>query len=126
MPAVPGVPPPIKAVCVVPFGLEEGSRVALPGQEFGLVVGEPAEFRFLGSAQRPEDAVGTVLDEWDDELTELAPLETVLPAAGTDVAGTLVPVQLEAHLTEIGTLELSCVAKADPTRRWKLEWSLRG
>ena len=58
MPAVPGVPPPIKALCVVPFGMEEGTEADVPGQEFGLVVGEPAEFRFLGSTMRRDDAVG--------------------------------------------------------------------
>ncbi len=49
LPAVPGAPPPIKALCVVPFGMEEGTEADVPAQEFGLVVGEPAEFRFLGS-----------------------------------------------------------------------------
>ena len=48
-PAVPGVKPPIKALCVVPMGMEEGTEADVPGPEFGLVVGEPAEFRFLGS-----------------------------------------------------------------------------
>ena len=57
MPAVPGMRPPIKAFCVVPHGLEEGSEVDLPAQEFGLVVGEPTEFRFLSSATR-RDEVG--------------------------------------------------------------------
>jgi hypothetical protein len=38
-PAVPGVPPPIKAICVVPLGMEEGTETDVPGPEFGLVVG---------------------------------------------------------------------------------------
>ena len=59
LPAVPGSPPPIKALCVVPFGMEEGTETDVPGQEFGLVVGEPAEFRFLGSTVRRNDTVGT-------------------------------------------------------------------
>ena len=49
-----------------------------PAQEFGLVVGEPAEFRFLGSSSREDDALGTVLERWGDEVEELAPLETTL------------------------------------------------
>jgi molecular chaperone DnaK (HSP70) len=121
MPAVPGMPPPIKALCVVPFGLEEGSKLEVPGQELGLVVGEPAEFRFLGSTQRQEDTVGAMIEDVGD-LEELAPVETTLPAGGTDQAGQLVPVRLESHLTEIGTLELWCVAGP---RRWKLEWNVR-
>ena len=59
LPAVPGSPPPLKALCVVPFGMEEGTEADVPGQEFGLVVGEPAEFRFLGSTVRRADTVGT-------------------------------------------------------------------
>src|SRR4029077_16218468 len=52
LPAGPGTPPPIKALCVVPFGMEEGTEADVPGQQFGLVVGVPAEFRFLGSSVR--------------------------------------------------------------------------
>ncbi len=80
-PAVPGVAPPIKALCVVPMGMEEGTEADVPGPELGLVVGEPAEFRFLGSTTRRDDPVGTILDRWTpEELQELAPLETALAA----------------------------------------------
>ena len=121
MPAVPGMPPPLKAVCLVPQGTEEGSELELPNQEFGLVVGEAAEFRMLGSSSREEDALGTVLDVWGDEVEELAPLVTTLEWPDHD--GTLVPVRLRVHLTEIGTLELWCVARDG--RRWKLEFGVR-
>src|SRR5205823_5319809 len=53
MPAVPGVEPPMRALCVAPFGMEEGTEAEVPGQALGLVVGEPAEFRFLASSTRP-------------------------------------------------------------------------
>ena len=121
MPAVPGMPPPLKAVCLVPQGTEEGTELELPGQEFGLVVGEAAEFRMLGSSSREEDRLGTVLDFWGDEVEELAPLVTTLEWPDHD--GTLVPVRLRVHLTEIGTLELWCVARDG--RRWKLEFGVR-
>jgi molecular chaperone DnaK (HSP70) len=123
MPAVPGVRPPIKALCVVPYGLEEGSEVELPKQEFGLVVGEPAEFRFLGSATRRDDAVGTVVESWDDEIEELPPLDTTLDWQGQE--GTTVPVRLHARVTEVGTLELWFVSR-DESHRWKLEFGVRG
>ncbi len=55
MPAVPGMAAPLKALCVVPFGMEEGSEAAIPNREFGLVVGEAAEFRFLSSSVRKQD-----------------------------------------------------------------------
>ena len=54
MPAIPGFKPPIKALCVVPQGMEEGSELLIDGQEFGLLTGQPADFRFFASdgAQR--------------------------------------------------------------------------
>ena len=123
MPAVPGVRPPIKALCVVPRGLEEGSEVELPARELGLVVGEPTEFRFLGSSTRREDHVGTVLDVWnDDELQELPPLSTTLDWEGHE--GATVPVHLQARVNEVGVLELWCVSR-DEQRRWKLELNVR-
>jgi hypothetical protein len=122
MPAVPGMPPPIKAVCVVPRGMEEGSEADLPGSEFGLRVGEPTEFRMLGSTSREGDVIGTELERWNGELEELAPLVTTLP--WPDHEGTIVPVRLHVHLTEIGTLEIWCVAR-DGGQRWRLEFGVR-
>jgi molecular chaperone DnaK (HSP70) len=123
-PAVPGVAPPIKALCVVPMGMEEGTEADVPGSEFGLVVGEPAEFRFLGSTTRRDDPLGLVLDRWSpEEVQELAPLETAL-AAEDGGAGETVPVRLHAHVTEVGTLELWCNSTRD-NRRWKLEFNVR-
>jgi hypothetical protein len=122
MPAVPGLPAPLKALCVVPFGMEEGTSAAVAGMEFGLVVGEPAEFRFLSSTVRQKDPVGALVEDWGDDLEELSPLEVTLPADdGQDRA---VPVHLESRVTEIGTLELWCVARSG-TDRWKLELNIR-
>ncbi len=121
MPAVPGVPPPLKALCVAPMGMEEGSEVEVRGREFALLVGEPAEFRFLGSTVRNKDPVGALVDRWEEgEISELAPVQTTLDDGKE---GATVPVKLHAKVTEIGTLELACVAKDG--RRWKLEWSVR-
>src|SRR5207237_8581346 len=54
-PAVPGFAPPVKAVCIAPFGMEEGTAVELPSLEVGAVVGETASFRFFASSARRED-----------------------------------------------------------------------
>src|SRR5207245_3474685 len=35
MPAVPGMEAPLKALCVVPFGMEEGTEARIPDKEFG-------------------------------------------------------------------------------------------
>jgi molecular chaperone DnaK (HSP70) len=123
MPAVPGVPAPMKALTVVPFGLEEGSRVELPERKFALVVGEPAEFRFFSSLSRKQDPPGLMVDEITDEFEELAPMEVFLPAHSEAAGEQIVPVTLESNVTETGQLELWCVA-ADG-RRWKLEFNVR-
>ncbi len=124
MPAVPGMPAPLKAICVVPFGMEEGSDFKITGQEFGLVVGEQAVFRFLSSLVRKDDAPGSITEEWDEgEIEELAPLEATLQTEGRE-AGTLVPVRLHSYLNEIGVLELWCEA-SDGSGRWKLEFNVR-
>jgi hypothetical protein len=114
----------LKALCVVPMGMEEGTETDVPGPEFGLVVGEPTEFRFLGSTTRRDDPVGLVLERWaPDELQELAPMETALGADAGQPDET-VPVRLHSHLTEVGTLELWCNSARDD-RRWKLEFNVR-
>jgi molecular chaperone DnaK (HSP70) len=122
LPAIPGSPPPLKALCVVPLGMEEGTEADIPGQEFGLVVGEPAEFRFLGSTVRRSDPVGTVVEEWEGQIEELNPLAMTLEAPGTE--GRTVPVHLHSKMTEIGTLEVWCLSR-DGKQRWKLEFNVR-
>ena len=122
MPAVPGMEAPLKALCVVPFGMEEGTEATIPGREFGLVVGEPAEFRFLSSSVRKQDHVGSLLEDWGADIEELSPLEVTLKLDGQQ--GTVVPVRLETRVTELGTLEVWCVSR-DGTERWKLELNIR-
>lgn len=120
--AVPGFTPPVKALCVAPFGMEEGTQADVPPQEFGLVVGEHTRFRFFSSSTRREDAVGTWLEdaEGTPDVEELPPIETALPGTSHQ----LVPVNLQAAVTELGALELRCVEKGGPGR-WKLELNVR-
>jgi hypothetical protein len=124
MPAVPGVPAPLKALCVAPFGMEEGTEHELSGRELGLVIGEPAEFRFLASSVRPEDPAGALF-EVDESIQELAPVSTMLGDAQSAEAGQVVPVHLRSRVTEIGTLELWCDEVGGAGRRWKLEYNVR-
>ena len=123
MPAIPGFEPPLEALCVAPFGMEEGTELELPGQEFGLVVGEPVHFRFFGSSVRRQDHIGTVLESWSpDELQELNEIQATLPAEGR-TPGDVVQVKLHAVATEAGTLELVAVARDG--QRWKVEFDVR-
>jgi len=121
MPSVPGLPAPLKALTVVPFGMEEGTDLRIPNREFGLVVGEPAEFRFFTSAVRKNDQAGHLIEDYGDDLQELAPMEVNLPAQQD--AADIVPVSFETVVTETGMLQLWCVARDG--RRWKLEFNVR-
>ena len=121
MPAVPGMPSPLKALTVAQFGMEEGTENRIAQQEFGLLIGEPAEFRFFNSPTRKDDPVGSLLDEIGTDVEELAPMEVTLPADGD--SGQLVTVTLETVITETGQLQLWCVARDG--RRWKLEFNVR-
>ena len=121
-PAVPGMLPPLKALCVAPFGMEEGTEADVPGQEFGLVVGEEVEFRFLGSTVRRDDKPGTVVDEWEEQIDELSPMRVTLDAKSQQ--GRVVPVHLHSKVTEVGQLELWCHSR-DGKQRWKLEFNVR-
>ena len=122
VPAVPGFEPPLRALCVAPFGMEEGSSAKIPPQEFGLVVGEPTRFRFFSSSVRREDKPGDMLEDAPRhrDLEEVSPVETTLPGK----TGQLVPIHLQAAVTELGTLELHCVEKSGPGK-WKLELNVR-
>lgn len=122
LPAVPGLRPPLKALAVAPFGLEEGTHVNIGGREFALMIGEPAEFRFFSSAIRKKDAPGEMIEDIGRDLVEMSPIEVKLEGGGG--AGETVRVTLEALVTETGQLQIWCVAK-DGQRRWKLEFNVR-
>jgi hypothetical protein len=123
--AVPGFNPPIDAMCIAPAGMEEGSAHALPGT-LGVIAGEAVEFRFFAS---PVNAVnndnqtraGDKVDPQRAELEELAPIETVITSEAP--AGTLIPIHLQAALTDVGVLEISAVEANG--QRHRLSFSTR-
>lgn len=122
--AVPGAPRPLRALCVVPFGMEEGTEVDVPSNDIGLVVGQQAKFRFFESAVRKEDHVGDLIGRWSsEEIAETDPLETTLPKDDA-VDEPFLPVRFQSRVTELGIFELWCVStKSD--QKWKLEFSVR-
>jgi hypothetical protein len=124
MPAVPGFSPPLKALCVVPQGMEEGTEVLIEGQDFALVTGQPAEFRFFSSEVRSGDKAGQILPDAERELLEISLLEVDLPVVEEIPAGQPVPVQMNAVVTELGNLEL-WMKHTKSDRRWKVEFQVR-
>jgi hypothetical protein len=124
MPAIPGMEPPLQALCVAPFGMEEGTEVDVPWLEFGLVVGAPVRFRFFGSTTRREDEAGILLDYWEpQELDELPEVQATLPVEGR-TPGDVIPVRLASRVTEVGTLRLEAIA-LEGGQRWQVELDVR-
>ncbi len=122
--AIPGAARPLRALCVVPFGMEEGTEQDVPGEPIGLVVGEQAAFRFFSSAVRKQDRPGDLLPSWSEgEISETDSLEAALPPA-PELEDQYVPVRFHSHITEVGVFELWCVSTVSD-HRWKLEFSVR-
>ena len=125
MPAIPGMEPPLEALCVVNFGLEEGSSVTIDAQGLALVVGEPTEFRFFSSTVRHDDKIGDRIDANDcPDLVELPSLQVMLTRSEEDNSVNLIPVKLRTDLTDIGTLQLWC-DEIKGENSWKLEFDIR-
>jgi Hsp70 protein len=124
MPAIPGFRPPVKALCVVPQGMQEGTELLIEGRTFGLVTGQTAVFRFFSSDVRSGDAPGQVLPDAERELEETSLLEVDLPALPDVPAGQPVPVQIESVVTELGTLEL-WMKHTNSEQKWKITFQVR-
>lgn len=124
MPAVPGFKPPVKALCVVPQGMEEGSECPLEEREFGLVTGKPARFRFFSSEIRSGDTPGQILPNAERDLEETSQLVVTLPVLDGMAAGQVIPVRLVPVVTETGCLELWMKHTASE-QSWKVEFQVR-
>ena len=113
----------VTVVCVVPQRLEEGQEIVLEKPELELALGQPVAFPLYTSTVRGDDTAGAVLQVAADQLLQLPPLHTVL-RGGKRAGARSVPVTLAARSTEIGTLELYCVAR-EGSNRWRLEFNVR-
>ncbi len=124
--AIPGMARPLRALCVAPQGMEEGTEVPVPGDEIGVIVDQTARFRFFSSTQRPSDSVGSRLDRWmPDELIESESIELNLPSESAGESLSLyVPVRFLSRVTELGMFELWCRATRSE-QQWKMEFNIR-
>jgi hypothetical protein len=122
--AVPGFKPAIKALCVAPQGMEEGTSATLAEREFGLVVGEPVEFRLFSTTARAGDRTGALVADALRDLEETARVETVLPPGAGLTEGEVIPVSIVSRVNELGVLELH-LRHAETDRTWRLEFKVR-
>ncbi|HYP26269.1 MAG TPA: Hsp70 family protein [Blastocatellia bacterium] len=113
----------IKAVCVMPRGVEEGTTLDLSGREFSVLANRPVSFTLYSSTTR-HDPHGEVVELDEPEAHKHAPLITVLRYGKKSRVAELA-VHLTATFTEVGTLELWCNS-LKTGHRWRLQFQIRG
>jgi molecular chaperone DnaK (HSP70) len=118
----------LRAVCLLPRGQQPGLEVRLLERSFGLRLGRPVRFHLVSTTADPQGAPprpGDLVDLDPAEVVRLPAIATVLRAHKAE-AKAEIPVQLAAALSEVGTLDVHCVAEDGSGQRWKLEFQLRG
>ncbi|HRD65213.1 MAG TPA: Hsp70 family protein [Candidatus Competibacter sp.] len=123
-----------RGVCLLPRGAEEGQAVRL-NRVFSLRLGAPVQFHLVSSTGDTAYPPGEVVALDVEYFAPLPPIATVIESETTGE----IPVQLLTQLTEVGTLEVECVAVKPsspaslPVRegsanegRWQLAFQLRG
>ena len=114
-----------RAVCLLPRGAQEGQEMLLEGRHFSLLLDQPVRFHLFSSTADTDWQAGELVDLDTNTMLELPPIATVLNAERRSESAEI-PVQLASSLTEVGTLEVQCVAVTGENRRWRLEFQLRG
>lgn len=117
-----------RGVCVLPRGTPEDEPVRLDDRTFALRLGHPVQFRLVSTVADTPWRPGEIAElAAGDDFVWLPPLATVVRRrdGGAGKARER-EVRLTAALTEVGTLEMHCVATDDDAQRWQLEFRLRG
>jgi hypothetical protein len=120
----------VHGVCLLPRGTEEGHEVNLEERVFALRLGHPVQFHLVSTVGDTRWQPGEIADISSGDFVRLPPMATVVqrqrPDGGQGArAETERPVKLTAQLTEVGTLEVRCIATDDASQRWLLEFQLR-
>ena len=117
-----------RAVCILPRGSASGEEIRLTERLFALRLGRPVRFHLATSlfeAGAPPK-LGEIVNLDAGEYLRLPPLASVLHDKQDASDKRDITVQLATVMTEVGTLEVHCVAEADAGQRWLLEFQLRG
>lgn len=114
-----------RGICVLPHGAQEGHEIALNDRTFALRLARPVRFYLASSVSNTAHQPGELVDLSEGNFVRLPPIATVVQPLGTTSALEVL-VQLSTSLTEVGTLEMHCIAQKDPAQRWRLEFQIRG
>ncbi len=113
-----------QGVCLLPRGTEEGHEVRLDEHVFALRLGDPVRFHLVSTVAATPYTPGQLVELDSADFVRLPPIATVV--ARQDATGARErPVKLTTTLTEVGTLEVHCLATDNPSERWLLEFQLR-
>jgi hypothetical protein len=111
-----------KAMTLLPRGSQEGAQFH-SDYAFEAQANTPVLFKLYSSHVRLDDTQGQLLDIDIETMAEMPDVQTVLRFGKQNEHKTL-PVNVEAILTELGTLEL-CLQSKLSEHRWQLEFQLR-
>ncbi|AOJ07147.1 Hsp70 family protein [Burkholderia mayonis] len=113
-----------RGVCVLPRGTAEGHEVHLDDRVFALRLGHPVRFHLASTVADNAWRPGELADLAAGDFVRLPPVATVVQQQ--DAGGSRERrVKLTTSLTEVGTLDMHCIATDDPSQRWLLEFQLR-
>ena len=113
----------IQAVCLVPGHAEPGQDIHLDQLKLDLTISQPVEFSLFVSSTRLTDQPGEIVTINREQMKPLPPIRTVLRTDRRNQTGSI-PVTLNAHLSEIGTIDLWCQAE-EADHRWRLQFDVR-
>ena len=111
-----------QGICLLAKGSEEGQAVILDQQQFALRVGSPVQFHLLSHSGDLNFQPGQILALNDEQFHSLPPLVLALNGEHKQE----VMVRLSAAYSELGSLQMSCLAIDDADLRWDLEFQVRG
>src|SRR5690606_17318282 len=102
---------PRRGVCLLPRGAEEGEEVVLKARTFTLQLGQPVRFPLASSTgEAVLHRAGDIVEIEGGSFQELPPLAAVLEDETGEAKASKIPVRIASSLTEVGTVELSCIA----------------
>ncbi|TXC84760.1 hsp70 family protein [Paraburkholderia azotifigens] len=113
-----------QGICLLPRGTEEAHEVHLDERVFALRLGQPVRFHLMSTVADTRFTPGELTDLSQGDFVRLPPIATVVQRRHASDADER-PVRLTTSITEVGTLEVTCIATDDPSQRWLLQFELR-
>lgn len=110
-------------LCVFAQGHHTGDEVVIEQTPLVATTNKPVRLQLFSSTMRPDDREGEIVPRNPASFRPFPPATTVLATERDRGAAQTIRVQLAIHLTEVGSLALSCV---DPFggHRWTIEFHL--